>query len=442
MRLLRPAEEGSSGEKEVIRSTDGELLSAQEKAYAAAMTQPPAAFHERIGREPLYSLSEEAAAQEFSQWLATYDPADADPGLLSDKFMDGISQVGIDVHRSSMWLPTAHPELWGTQIIWEKNTPVQVIKREHEVYDTKTYRGSPGEAMHQHRKPLRYSLERPDQEIEYELLRDLKKQGATDYLIVPFHTDHQFEQPWIAFSTQRPGGFSVLEINALKAYCVPLSWKARVAVAESATRNLLQVYLGQEAASRVLRGEFRRGTGSERQAVIWFCDLRGFTSLGDRLSAEELVKVLDQYFECVAGPIEEAGGEILKFIGDAVLAVFPITDTEAASASAALAAAKKALRELERWSAEHAEHPPLEIGISLHIGQVMYGNIGGRSRLDFTVIGSAVNEAARVESLCKELGSLLATGRFAEAVSGEGLRSLGKRELRGVKDAVEIFQAR
>jgi adenylate cyclase len=199
-------------------------------------------------------------------------------------------------------------------------------------------------------------------------------------------------------------------------------------------RRLLDVYLGQNAAERVLSGGFRRGSGQLLTAAIWYCDLRGFTSLSDRLPTREVVPLLDRYFETVAGPVVARGGEILKFIGDAVLAVFPTGPEGPRSAcERALAAAEESLRVV-------ADLRPLSIGVGLHLGEVMYGNIGARERLDFTVIGAAVNEVCRVESLCKELSvPLLMTGRFAEQLAHQGCVPLGLHALKGVAEPQPVF---
>jgi adenylate cyclase len=193
----------------------------------------------------------------------------------------------------------------------------------------------------------------------------------------------------------------------------------------------------------VLGGQFRRGTGTELEAALWFCDLRGFTELSDRLPARAVVGVLDRYFESVATPIEEQGGEILKFIGDAILAVFPIGDEGPGPAChRALAAAEAVLARVEAASRTEAE--PIALGIALHTGRVMYGNIGGLTRLDFTVIGASVNELCRVEAMCKSLGEpLLMTAAFAAALGDVELRSLGHHALKGVAKPQEILtQAR
>ncbi len=374
----------------------------------------------------------------FRSWLNDYVSSDQEPDYLIQRFISGINILGIDVYRSSMWLPTSHPELWGTQLIWTKDTGVEIFRRDHSITSTPIYLNTPGEAVHKTRRPIQWKLDVDEKKLPYPLLHDVKKEGGTDYLIVPFHTDHEKEQPWITFATKQTCGFSTIEINTLKQLCVPLSWKARVTMAKMASKSLLSVYLGKNAAERVIAGEFKRGTGEKLNSIIWFSDLRGFTALGDSRSAEELVEILDQYFECISEPIEEFNGEILKFIGDAVLAIFPISHSQKNSCKNALLAAEKALMNLAAWS-RHPTRPQLKSGVALHIGEVLYGNIGGSSRLDFTVIGSAVNEASRVEALCKTSYPLLATDKFAQYLDPFTMVSIGMQKLRGVNQEHEIF---
>jgi adenylate cyclase len=377
--------------------------------------------------------SEPANPQDLDRWLVTYDPADTDPVTLLTRFVAGLRESGIAVFRASLWLPTAHPELWGTQVTWTEAGKVEVARREHDIMATPTFLNTPGEIIYKTRATMRWRLEVPDEQLEYPMLREFKAQGGTDYVMVPFRSA-MGEQPWVSLATKAPGGFSDEHFRRIEGACLHMAWKTRLAIAENATRSLLQVYLGPNAADQVMAGQFRRGRSVAIRAVIWFCDLRGFTALGDRLPAAELVATLDRYFELVAAPIEEHGGEVLKFVGDAVLAVFPCEGDPAKAAAGAWRAAGKVLSELDRLA-------PLKMGIALHVGEVLYGNIGGRSRLDFTVIGPAVNEASRVEALCKDLGTpLLATGAFVAALgSREQVRSLGLHTLRGVTRQTELF---
>lgn len=371
---------------------------------------------------------------DLDRWLATYDPADADPARLLSRFVTGLRDSGIAVFRASLWLPTAHPELWGTQVIWTE-AGVEVVRRDHGIADTPTFLNTPGEIIYKTRTTMRWRLDAPDEQLAYPMLREFKQQGGTEYLMVPFRSA-MGEQPWVSLATRTPGGFSDEHFRRIEAACVHMAWKTRLAIAENATRSLLQVYLGPNAAEQVIAGQFRRGRSVAIKAVIWFCDLRGFTALGDRLPAAELVATLDRYFELVAAPIEQHGGEVLKFVGDAVLAVFPCAGDPPKAAAGAWNAAREVLGELDRLA-------PLKMGIALHVGEVLYGNIGGRSRLDFTVIGPAVNEASRVEALCKELGTpLLVTGEFVAVLGArEQVRSLGLQTLRGVSRQTELFTA-
>jgi len=376
--------------------------------------------------------------QRLTSWLQEYDEQDQVPEHLHGTFMTLLNNAGFSVYRSSLWLPTRHPELWGTQLIWSHNEGVKAYRRDHGITQTSTYLNTPGERMHQARKPLRWQLAKGEG-LEMSLLQEIADEGGNDYLIVPFHTDHKFEQPWITFATKQPDGFTNDEIDSLISYCMPLSWKARVAMADMATRSLLQVYLGANAADHVLQGEFQRGTGTRMDAVIWFCDMRGFTSLGDRCSSEELVAILDDYFEVMSAPIESGGGEILKFIGDAILAVFPLESEIKTVATKAIDAAQTALAKLSTWREQQTGYrKSISAGIALHMGSVLYGNIGGSSRLDFTVIGAAVNEASRIESLCKTLAPLLVTEPVALAAQ-QPMKSLGQFELRGVEESIALF---
>ncbi|PCI63034.1 MAG: hypothetical protein COB35_02265 [Gammaproteobacteria bacterium] len=389
----------------------------------------------------LYNATSFENEDDFRLWLNSYDPNDQAPEDLIRRFMDGVNLLGIDIYRASMWLPTFHPELWGTQIVWTRNKATEIFRRDHNITSTPTYLNTPGEAIHKTRKSLRWRLTVPDEELPFPLLCEVKAAGGTDYLIVPFDTADLKEQPWITFTTKRAGGFSEFEIKILKELCIPLGWKARVTMAEFSTKSLLGVYLGENAAQRVINGQFKRGTGESINAIIWYCDLRGFTRLSEQYTSTALVNILDQYFECTASAIEASGGEILKFIGDAVLAVFPLTDPLSQCCENALTAAETALDNLAMWSKQQSQYPALTLqaGVALHIGEMLYGNIGGSSRLDFTVIGASVNEVTRLESLCKTNFPVLASEVFAQHISDEKMYSIGKRHLVGVQQEHEIF---
>lgn len=379
------------------------------------------------------------------RWLLLPEGLELHPEALLTGLMAKLKEGGLTLLRAAAWLPTSHPELSGHQLIWSQSKGCQSIARPHTVYSSAAYLGTPAEVVQARAGlHLRVRLDGPRADLPYPILGEIVDEGGTDYFITSLAFGETVHGAWISFSTAAPGGFSAAEIEGLLALSPLLSLHFRLAQERGTTDSLLKVYLGANAAQRVAAGAFRRGTGESISAAIWFCDLRGFTTLGDSMAPRDLVGVLDSYFECIAGPIEERGGEILKFIGDAALAIFPVgPDGPAEPARLALAAAEHALDALGAWSAADPSRPRLEMGVALHLGDVHYGNIGGRHRLDFTVIGGAVNEVCRVESLCKQLHtSLLMTSVFARAVGRPDTVVLGNHVLRGVSEPQEILTLR
>jgi adenylate cyclase len=322
---------------------------------------------------------------------------------------------------------------------WDRGKGVSSARVAHAVKGTSQYVGSPAERVIEGADGFVVSFDggpRPS----HPAYDELEALGATAYLIQPL-VFHGGRRTFISWTTDRPGGFGAALLAELEAVRPLLELRLELSAAYLATGSLLEVYLGRQASQRVLSGAFQRGGGTTIDAALWYCDMRGFTGLGDRLSPQTLVGVLDRYFEALAGPIAEQGGEILKFVGDALLAIFPVAEAgTAAACGAALKAAEEALAKVP--SVEVPEGlGPLAIGIGLHLGQVMYGNIGARDRLDFTVIGGSVNEVARVEALCKDVGApLLITAAFKGALERpERLVPVGRFQLRGVSAAQDIF---
>jgi class 3 adenylate cyclase len=238
------------------------------------------------------------------------------------------------------------------------------------------------------------------------------------------------------------GGFTPAEREHLAALTWALAAPLQAVVAHATLQALLQAYLGRRSAARVLAGAAQRGAGEVIEAVIWISDLRDFTRLAEEQPAAEVIGALNDSCARLVGAIQPFGGEVLKFIGDGLLAIFPLADRgPAAAAAAAVAAVRAARAGMARLDAERAAagRPALPFGVALHLGPVMYGNIGAPDRLDFTAIGPAVNLASRIEGLCRELGCpVLASGAFA-AVPAEILAPLGTKILRGIAEPVALF---
>jgi adenylate cyclase len=248
----------------------------------------------------------------------------------------------------------------------------------------------------------------------------------------------------MSFQSDAPAGFDDADIDALHEI---VDMMAPIVETESAyriARQVLRTYVGRRTGDRVLSGAITRGSGETIEAVIWYCDLRGFTGLTDSLPSEQLLALLNDYFEIMAGAVTEVGGEVLKFVGDAMLAIWALGEDdgdEAACCAKALAAARTARERLDARNAERnaAGLPEIQYGLALHLGEVHYGNIGAPDRLDFTVIGPAVNHAARLEKLGSDLGHPITASASVAAAAPDTLQSLGAHQLRGVAEPQEVF---
>lgn len=346
--------------------------------------------------------------------------------------------------RVSMGVQSVHPEIFARNVRWQRGqSEVDEIDRPYAIRGGPEYLNSPVRLIHEGAGALRRRLEGDHPRLDFPLLVDLKAAGCTDYVIMPL-TRSTGEPNYISWSTDRAGGFEIEELTILYDLLPLIALRVELTTSYDATSTLLTTYLGRAAAQRVLDGRVRRGQVESLRAAVFFSDLRGFTTAADRLPPEAVIDLLDDYMELVGRPIYEHGGEILKFIGDGILAIFSAEPDAADACCRALTAARDAQLALKRTAngREAAGKPPLSVGIGLHFGDVQFGNIGARDRLDFTVIGRAVNEVERVEGLCKELSRPgLASAAFVAQLPDEApnLQSLGVHTLRGVAQPQEIF---
>jgi len=368
-----------------------------------------------------------------------------DEGRLAmpDAFLVGLCQQlhlhGVPVARVAVFARTLHPNVAGRGFFWHEDKPdeVKFTTAEHDWMGSDAHLASPIHAITSTGQEIRRRLADPDCTIDFPVLADLRKEGMTDYYATPLPTITG-EKLLASFTTRRPGGFSDEQLAALQRLRIPVGRIAEIMGLRRKAHNILEAYLGAQTGQKVLAGQIKRGDGEEIRAVIWFCDLRDSTPLAESMSREAFLRLLNEYFECVLGPVQERGGEILRFIGDAALAIFPIGNDPAVVACAkALEAATESVARMKTLNA--ARHPPLRYGIGLHLGLVLYGNIGTPTRIEFTVIGAAANEAARIEGLCKTLKvDIAVSDSVARHLPGR-LRSLGRHQLRGVGLPVEVF---
>lgn len=380
-------------------------------------------------RPPLHPVSE---------WLIGNTAGSLDAEALLDQLNQRLLRHGIPVWRSSLNVHTLHPEVFVRNVVWNRDTGSNSAILSHVDRDSPTYRNSPVSLIYEGSGPIRRRLDVDDQALYFPICRELRDAGGTDYIILPVEfTDGR--RTFVSFACDSPGGFSDENVQTLVEVLPFLALRLELESSYFATSSLLQLYLGKNAARRVLDGAFKRGQGQSIHAAIWYCDLRGFTEFSDSHDPREVVTLLDRYFEAVAEPIHAAGGETLKFIGDAILAIFDFSQTDPWQATSnALTAAREALVRVRNIRTQAGSN--VEIGIALHAGNVLYGNIGSRGRLDFTVIGAAVNEVCRLETLCKTIGvPIVLSQRFAEMCGAAEPVCLGRHTLKGVKEPQRVF---
>jgi len=384
------------------------------------------------------------AANPFVEWLVQKAWRPKTLAESVQQLADVLVDNGLPLWRLRLVIRTLNPQLFGMAYTWQRgNGEIEEYQVPHDTLHSAEYLNSPFALIIDGQGGVRRRLEGPDPRLDFPVLQDLLEEGATDYVAMPLRFSDGLINI-ITLVSDATGGFTTQELGQIYEVLPSLGRQLETHAQRISSRTLLTTYLGTSAGERVMGGLVKRGDGEELHAVIWFSDLRDSTALAETLSRGDYLAALNQYFDCVAGTVIEHGGEVLKFIGDAVLAIFPIDDKNGAS-PAACGAALRAVRDAqERLNAVNRERetggqPPLAFGTGLHRGTITYGNIGTSRRLDFTVIGPAVNEASRIEDLCKALGEpVLASSAFAECVPGE-LRSLGRHSLRGVSAAEEIF---
>ena len=379
--------------------------------------------------------------QPVLDWLVHDGRLISDPARLVENLAEQLVKAGAPLVRFTIGLQTIHPQ-WRTMgIQWHKGQGVKQAGRPHGIEDTPAYIGSPIQEVALTRAPVRHHLDKLTAK-NHEVLHELAAMGGTDYYATPMRVAVG-RTPAITFMTDRRGGFTdddIEKFHRLLDYMAPIV-ESRIGARLSQT--LLETYLGRIVGEQILDGLIKRGDGREINAVLWFSDLRDFTGLNERLPPAAVLELLNNYLQLVGDALAANGGEILKFIGDGVMAYFPAEDALFLPmvTGQALSAARHLISDIEAANEARATggHDPVRFGVGLHVGPVTFGNVGTEERLDFTVIGPAVNRASRLESLTKELGvPVLASAEFND-VCMVPMKSLGKHVLRGVPEPVEVF---
>jgi adenylate cyclase len=350
-----------------------------------------------------------------------------------------LSAAGLPLWRAVVFVRTLHPQIVGRRFVWHPDTGTVVTEGTFELLEREVFRNSPMAQVSKTGEAARRRLADPDCPLDYPILHDLRAEGVTDYVVSPLHFING-EIHFASWATRQPGGFTDAEIAVIDSVVAPFARVAEIRAWYRVAGNLLATYVGTNAGERVLAGRIRRGDTEAIHAAIWLSDMRGFTKLADRLPPQALVDLLNRYFDCQVPPILEHGGEVLKFMGDGLLAIFPIgAEATATTCADALKAGHAARGQIAKLQATEDDTMQVRFGLALHVGDVLYGNIGSGNRLDFTCIGPAVNLAARLEKLAGRLGrTILASQDFANHCKND-FEPLGRFAVAGFAEEQTVF---
>ena len=367
-----------------------------------------------------------------------------------ERFIDNIfaemclrlQRAGIPLKRATLHVLIQHPQWLGAKIMWADGMRnAEITRVDHDVRGRSEFIGSPASEIFEGATEVRENLAGdPARRRKHAIYDEMRAMGLTEYIAWPlYHT--LGKRHMVTFATDRAAGFDEAHIASLRKMLPILALVSEIRVKNRLARTLLETYVGSHAGELILAGATRRGTGTTVRAAIMICDLRDFTHISDNWPRDDVIDLLNGYFDAMSEPIARHGGEILKFMGDGLLAIFPLSEPSAcADLLRAVAEARQAMSALNEKNTE-AGRAPLNFGIGVHVGDVMYGNIGSSARLDFTVIGPAVNMASRLETLTKQVGkNVLLSHAFADLVKAEfELERVGEFPIRGFSEPVELF---
>lgn len=393
------------------------------------------------------------SVEHIADWLVRKGLEGAPEPELLRAFCERCEAAGLPLGRALIFIDTLHPVHEGTIFRWRNDGTEESASVEYGHSDG-------GEAAQSwQRSPFYHLLQSGGEELrrrigfgeepDFAIISTLKQLGHTDCVIFVHRfkeagTIGEMDSVYSVWSTRHHGGFSDAGMAALRRLVPALGLAIKAAALSRVTANLMAVYLGRDAGQRVLDGRIRRGVAERIETVLWFSDLRSFTSISDTASPGEIIPLLNDYAEAVITSIHEHGGDVLKLIGDGTLAMFRGGNAADASARAlrAVTAMRIKVQQLNERRRVEAR-PTSTVYVGLHAGEVFYGNIGSIDRLDFTVVGPAVNEASRIASMCRSVDRpVLVSSVIAAALPEEDRRTLvsvGRYALRGVGRAEELF---
>jgi adenylate cyclase len=385
----------------------------------------------------------------FEHWLAESGLRNLPLSDLFNGFTRHLIQGGVPIARGYFGMSTRHPLIQAFDMTWEPDSALYHTQFDHSWRRRSAWTGSPLRHMIlEHLSRMRRILQGPDAIIDFPVLQELAERGFTDWYgaVAGFEADSILDTPGslgmaCSWSTEQPGGFSAENLALINRLFPIFAVSIKASVLPIITRTLLGAYLGADAAQRVWSGATNRGSIERVEAAIFFSDLRSFSAFAEQASSELVMSTLNRYFDSVGAAITSGGGEILKFMGDGIFATF--AQPEANVCEQALRAARTAARAVAAMAGSGDDARGLDLGIALHKGEVLYGNVGTPERLDFTMIGPAVNEAARMEKLTKALGcTILASDSFQAglAESRALLQPAGMHALSGLSAPRALYR--
>ncbi|MEQ8441760.1 MAG: adenylate/guanylate cyclase domain-containing protein [Alphaproteobacteria bacterium] len=389
--------------------------------------------------------------QETSDWLIKESLSGTRADRLMRGFCDALVRGGVPLVRGHIASGQLHPLFRAFSVTWNRDEGIIRDRFSYDGATSEAWNASPLKAVLTTERPeIRARLSEGEGVDEFPVLTDFRNRGFTDYYCtrVAFTVPEEealknMEGCIITFASDAPGGFSDPCIGAIKRLFPRLAAAIKMVTREATAQNLASTYLGSQAGDRVLKGQIRRGDYDRIRAAVWYCDMRGSTRTADTMQPEIFLGRLNRYFGATAGSVLDHGGEVLRFIGDAVLAIFPINGPGGAERAGrmALAAAKDAVLRLQALNADPPDEDPepIEFGLGLHVGDILFGNIGVPERLEFSVIGAVANETARLEDLTKQLDrTILASDGFVANTSGNW-EAMGSFRLRGVAEPQPVY---
>jgi adenylate cyclase len=378
--------------------------------------------------------------REVMEWLAGGALSGPNSEDVLAQLCQRMVDAGVPLWRAAVFVTTLHPDVMGRRFLWQAESGVTTSNALHSLVEKDDFRKSPFTTVYATRKPLRCRFDAASGPPDFEVLQDLRSQGVTDYVAFPLlFTDGSVHVA--TFATRQPGGFTVRQFADLELIIAPLARVAEIRALRRTSENLIDTYVGHQTGERILAGKIRRGYCEAIRAAVWLSDMRGFTTLSEQLPPQTLIERLNLYFGCQVPAVLDHGGEVLKFMGDGLLAIFPIASDADAGAVChrALSCAQEFKQRIAELPPPAQNEAPIRFGLALHVGEVMYGNIGGGNRLDFTCIGPAVNLAARLEKVAARLGEpIVASAAFASHFPVE-FRQLGDHAVAGFAAPQTVF---